>query len=59
MFRSCAVCHELSCLALANTAFEDICLFIRDTDGPEWADLLLDRMRQTEQSSYQAGKAIV
>ena len=48
--------NDFNCLALANTAFEDIYLFIRDCDGPEWADLLLDRMRQTDQSvasSYQ------
>ena len=51
--------NDFNCLALANTAFEDIYLFIRDTDGPEWADLLLDRMRHTEQASYQMGRHIV
>jgi len=43
--------NDFNCLALAHTAFEDIYLFTRDCDGPEWADLLLDRMRQTEASS--------
>jgi hypothetical protein len=45
-----------SCLALANTAMEDIFLFIRDCDGPEWADRLLDRMTQADPSGYQSGK---
>ena len=48
-----------SCLALANTAIEDVFLFIRDCDGPEWANSLLDRMKQTEQTSYQSGKQSV
>ena len=43
--------NDFDCLALAHTAFEDIYLFTRDCDGPEWADLLLDRMRQSETSS--------
>lgn len=40
--------NDFNCLALAYTAFEDIYLFVRDCDGSEWADLLLDRMRETD-----------
>jgi len=47
--------NDFDCVAYARGVFEDIYLMIHDTDGPEWADIVYDRMNSVKPSSKKDG----